>query len=1190
MLRFESLELIGFKSFVDKTRVVFHDQITSVVGPNGCGKSNLADAIGWVLGTQTARSLRSEKMEDVIFSGTRRKKSSGFAQVTLTLKSSDETPLMLKGKEFSGEALEITRKLYRSGESIYWVNQHRCRLKDIHELMEEAGLGFSSYALIAQGRIDSFLSAKPLERRGVLEEAAGISGYRSRRRSAELKLKMAQQNLFRLNDIISEIERQVRTLKRQAAKAQRYQKLKEEFGVLETKTFTLEARQLASRLEVAEQQSKELRIKKQANGEELAVREKEHIIRLKKKDKLEAALSHLRQRHSDSQVERDRSENLLRYHEEQREMIEGQREAHLTEQKMTAQSLEKILKELREFEEEQQGLEVQEKQVEQVLEEQENCVKRYRKRVSEGEERLQHLRTRFVRLSAQTTSLRNARMDIEQYLKVFISERKRLETEHLQIGLALRRSRTRIEEKKQLIEQKQEEMGSLNRTLRQQEMEKRRLEEQLEALGAQSSELQNRLIGHRERIHSLAEIQLSHSQYSEGVREFLNHLSRSGNIRPKGTLADYVETRPEYERLVEEFLREELEYVLVPSLAEAIQGVMELKALRTGKCTFLSLSFPNGLGKSEGRLDHGEGVHGTLADLLEMKPEVEDAFRRALPHRAGALVVSDLDRAFQLARECPEETFVTLQGETLTPRGLLSASAMTPSQLGLLSLKRQKRELEKVIGELQKSRSLLEKRRHRCRAQLESIVGSCTRDQNALYDLEKRIIGFTHELEQWRREEQRQGESLRVLDKELARVEREQDGEEVKMQQLEEELAGKIEIQLEVKQRLPKTQQHVEQLKEEFGRAQTQLHCISSDQKVMRERRRSLDQTVQRVEEQRKGLESRCKETQRARKHNQDRLQQSAAELQTLRSNLDCFRQQTAELGVSVEQRQQVYGGWKEGFPDLETTLTQLRDQGMKLQEGVAQIDVERARLETRLENLQARCSEQLGLTLDEATAEVDLLGETSTEILQSYDELRSRLHQFGAINMTALEEYQRNEERFDFLTRQRGDVEQSIADTSRAIQEINRRSRQRFQETFEEINVQFKEIFQKLFEGGECGLRLLGEEDLLERGIDIYAQPPGKKLQSIMLLSGGEKTLTVLALLVALFAYRPSQFCVLDEVDAALDDANIARYTSLLKQLCRDQQIIIITHNKRTMAIADVLYGVTMEEAGISRVVSVRF
>ncbi len=1195
MLKFESLEIIGFKSFAEKTGVAFDGKVTCIVGPNGCGKSNLSDAIAWVLGAQNARSLRSDKMEDVIFNGTARRKPSGVAEITLTVRRADEKRLFMDGVELTDERLEITRRLYRSGESAYLINQQRCRLKDIHQFLEDADLGLASYALIAQGHIESFLSSKPMDRRSIIEEAAGILGYKSRRKSAELKLELAQQNLLRVNDIVTEVDRQLRSLKRQAAKARRYRELREELREIQRRKLALEARDLEQRLQAIRGEAEALTAKEESLKEKLQVCQQAYRARMDTRDCLEKRQAEVRQALAAAHLEVDRSGNSIQYHEDQIATLTKRIAIAANEQEKLDQALRDVLEELERFQQEKVRLENEEQQVEQVIAQQREQVAKYSAEVQQGERKLESLRADYLRIAAEASSLRNSFEQIQQRRAAAAARRARLEKDQADVARQLSENRTGLDEFRRITGEKQKELEVLRSTLAEQEQRKHELDDELGQIRAEVSECQRQVIACRERLESLQEIELSHSQYSEGVQKFLNHLQQSRTLATAGTLADAIEADPEYERLVEEALDDELEYVLVDSLDEAARGVIELKNLKGGKCTFLTLRSTNGFGKqrydgTEVPPNKGEGVHGTLLQLLQMAPEVEQAFKRVLPERAGSVVVSDLDRAFQLAHTYPEKSFLTLDGEALTPRGLLSATAVQSKKLGLLALKRQKKELEKRQTQVQARLLETQKKEERTKNELEAVGGVCSSLQEQIYKIEKESIALAHQQQQAENEQKRLEQAARVLADEARQIADEDAGQVAKSREIEEALNQKAAGQTEVERLGLEAQAALQQLRNEFGRAQEQFHLVSTDRKVMGERRVALQRTLERVEEQRLSLDARVKASLQSKAQDHERVTGLEAELKKLRLRLQDAQQTEERQKTDLRAIEAEYDSWRQSQPEVEQQLADLREAADGIQEQRTKCEVERARLETQLENTGQQCFEQLQQTLAEvveaAGSEIGLLD----EVTAAYNDLRSRLEEFGPINMTALEEYQENETRYNFLTQQKQDIELSIADTTRAIQEINRRSREKFREAFQAINENFKQIFAKLFGGGECGIQLLGEEDLLESGIDIYAQPPGKKIQNIMLLSGGEKAMTVLALLVALFNYRPSQYCVLDEVDAPLDDANVGRFTDLVREMSQRTQFIVITHNKRTMETANYIYGVTMEEPGVSQVVSVKF
>lgn len=1195
MVKFSSLQLIGFKSFAQKTQLGFDDGISAIVGPNGCGKSNLADAIAWVLGKQSARSLRGAKMEDVIFNGTQKRKPSGFAEATLTLKGLEGNPIRLEGVEIDGDKLEITRKLYRSGESLYLINQSRCRLKDVQQVLEEAGLGYASYALIEQGRIDAILSSKPLERRAIIEEAAQILGYKARRRSAELKLEVAAQNLLRVNDIIQEVERQLRSLKRQAGKARRYRELKEEFRDVQRRKFALEGEKFQSQLRILHEELTDLKTGEEAVNQELVRGEKSERESVQKREELESLLAALRHQRSQIHLELDRTTNSIEHHKEQIKATQKYLDGNADEQRIISRSMQEVAQELERFRTDVAHLQREESGVDGELLKQEKLTEQYSVDLPRAEAGLEEMRTRLLRLSADTTTLANRKEQSQQRLRVNETARERVEQERSTHSLQRKESHAQVQDGNRAVEQKRSELAELENRLQEQQAAKEGLEKRVGDLKEKVTEVQSQLIAYRERLQSFQEIELRHSQYSEGVQRFLNHLNDGRKVRANGTLADFIETSPEYERLVEEFLNEELEYILVDSLDEAVHGISELKTVKGGKCTFLSLRTSNGFRKTNGHSrgsgpEGSDGVHGRVSELVRMKPDVEAAFKRALPQRADAVVVSDLNRALQLCESYPESTFVTLEGEALASGGLLSASASESQKLGLLALKRQKKELEEKVMQQQKVLSALLQEKEREVKRLAEVTECCARDQKELFRLEKEVLGRIHQKEQWKSEQQRQDQALRVLQEEAQQLDQERQQESERIRQIEEELTSKRAAQVETQGILSERRMSSQQMQQEFSRVREQLHLIRADRKVIQERRLALERTLERVEEQRRELANRLLTVRTSEKDNRERLATMTEAVQTLHSSQDRYQKEARQSETSLTQSEQQYADWKDTHREIENLLPGLRDRKGQLQEKRVELEVERARWETQLQNTGEQCQEQLQMSLEQLAEGLDPTELTLEEVLEPYAELKTRLERFGPINMTALEEYQENEDRCGFLTRQRQDIEQSIADTRRVIQEMNRRSREKFREAFEAINGYFQDVFQTLFGGGECGMRLLDEDDLLETGIDIYAQPPGKKLQNVMLLSGGEKAMTTLALLVALFRFRPSQFCLLDEVDAVLDEANVDRFTTLVQQMSEQTQFIVITHNKRTMEMAQSIFGVTMEEPGVSQILSVRF
>ena len=1192
-MRLDSLSLVGFKSFADKVQVSFDERITAIVGPNGCGKSNLFDALSWVLGAQNAREMRGSKMEDFIFGGTGKRKQSGMAQVTLSVSLNETHSFDIQGKTLRDDRLEICRKLYRSGESVYLVNGRRCRLKDIHKILEGLGLDYASYALIAQGKIDAFMTAKPLERRAVIEEAARITGYKARRRRAELKLEMAQQNLLRINDIVVEVERLLRSLKRQAARARTYKNLKQEFRSLQKIRFVLQAEGLQEELRAARRQLARSTHECDRLEEELQGALGEHKQRTELRNRLESELSSLNEQSSKLLLEIDRTTNSIASHREQIEATHSYLEQLETDLGSIHQTLRQVQSDRARFEAESGGISREADRNEELIGQHRTLLEQSTARVSEVETAIEKERNRILELAAQKASLTRLLEQLDRQLAELHEREKRLAEDHARSVLDARHWKKEVQECKEEVAKLNSKRSALEQNLPRQQAREAKLRAEVRDLEQGRTELNNQLIAMAERLQSLHEIDLSRSHYSGGVQKLLNSFRENGTVATSGTLADRIEANPEYEQLFESFLNQKLEYVLVDSMREARLGLDRALEMKGGRCSFLTLHSDNGFGKETAFRElpsaESEGVLGTLAQLLKMDDDIEAAFQRVLPETANAVVVSNLDKAFHLSNSYPDSTFLTLDGATLTPRGLLTANVSDTQKLGLLTLKRKTKDLEERIGAAKRKLNRLEKRLVSRMQEHDTLQARRRNNQEERQRIDRELWQCQLKLEQMESNLKREDKGAADLGGELKRVQKNNESTRHQQSQSVEQLTAANTEKTAADKLLSAGTAQLRELRGELERVQQEYNSVASNHKVIQERKQALEETLRRISEQEKGLEARRQSVSEAMQQSRQRVEEMTSDIERMSESLSQFQKQEVDVAGKLSAQRSRYQQWKSEAPGFENDLDQLRNQKETARQTRSDRQVGTARMETQLQGIEDQCQEQLEVSIEGLLSEVQLEGVDETPTLERYSHLKDRLERFGPINMTALDEYQESEERHGFLVKQRADLEESISDTRQVIQDLNRRSREQFKTAFEAVNRNFKEVFQTLFGGGDCGMRLLDEDDLLESGLEVYAQPPGKRLQNVMLLSGGEKALTVLALLVGLFAYRPSQFCVLDEVDAPLDDANVTRLTTLLQKMSEETQIIVVTHNKQTMEIADTLFGVTMQEAGVSEVVSVR-
>jgi len=1214
LLRLKRVELQGFKSFCDRTEMRFNGAgLVAIVGPNGCGKSNLADAISWVLGEQSAKALRGGRMMDVIFAGTNTRKPLSMASVTITLADPEGGPgAEAAGAATPGPAIErsrrpasngdgrnkprevtITRRLFRSGESEYLIDGRPARLRDIQDLFFGTGLGPDSYAIIEQGRIGQILSSKPQDRRAVIEEAAGISKFKAKRRLAEARLEGARQNLSRVFDILEEVGRQVNSLKRQAAKARRYQELRAELTSALARVLTgrfrrLERETARTVLDLNRSDSVIRRL-----AAEIGEREGEHARTQEEGWRTEAELTQARARLTELRLAWERTRGRLESQARQiagieERMAQAAGEARLLEERSVELSAQceahaRALAELeREAAEARAALEAKAGEREAV---------QSALRAAEG--KIETHRRSILRLLGEAAGLRNELAQIEEYLAAVERDAARSEREARAAAEELERLGQARQQLDARIGAEQHELEALSRERR--ELESRlgarkaelgTLREELERLRAESARLQARK-------QSLEEI-LSHRAYTtESVKRFFTAIERSPEreVTPLGVLADFVEVEPAYERAAEEFLHEELEYIVVRDWGEAERGIELVRSDLDGRVTFLvhpPSEAAGALSAPEVPEGPGTGVVGPLSRWLRLSNGLTNVSPALLPRLARCWIAASREDARRLAEQYPDCYFLLPDGVCYQGH---AASGGRKTGSGPLALKRELREL----------RALVEARgreREQASARAESLESEVATLSDALEALrlrqqaqEKAVLALDHDLRKVLEESERASVRLSVARGELERLERARRQAQTEQARHQAAVAEKEEARRLEEEQLEGLRLQLAQLQAEAARLGEE-HAALRVRVAKQEERRRAEQTAQaRVEAQRNEVAARRAEI-------AAEVERLAVERSRLLADNVALEAQAAQLVAEIEKADQMVGELEAAagklrlrLGELEEALKRLRQELQGVEQQRNQIEVALAERRAELKFLQETAHRELGVALEELDrSEGGELEEAAlAEAEERCEQLRARIEQLGPVNPQALEEYEEAQQRYEFLNAQRQDLLDSIRDTEKAIREIDLETRRRFQQAFEAINQNFREMFRTLFGGGTGEMRLTDEANAADSGIDIVASPPGKRLQNVLLLSGGEKALAALALLMAIFQYQPSPFCVLDEVDAPLDEPNIERLLRLLKQMSRQTQFILITHAKTTMAAAESLYGVTMPEPGVSRLVSVR-
>ena len=1174
--------------------------IAAVVGPNGCGKSNLSDAISWVLGEQSAKSLRGARMEDVIFAGTRERKPLGMAAVTMTLVPDEGEKPASEAAEGSAEKtaerhgeITITRRLYRSGESEYLINGKLARLRDIQDLFFGTGLGPESYAIIEQGRIGQILSNKPQDRRGVIEEAAGITKFKTRKRLAEAKLESAKQNLSRVFDILEEVTRQANSLKRQAAKTKRYGELKSE--------ATEYLRQLlAARFRRLERETAKVAIELSLASAELqsaqtaiVEREDEQTRVLESSYATEQELTAARQQLADLSLEAERARGRLEYQAKQIEQIEQRLGAGEDEARLLDRQREERAEELEQQTTEWQALETEFSGARAQLDAKGNERQEWQRRLAEQERGIEAARQSVLRILGECATLKNRITQIEAQLAAADRDGTRARTEEQQSEEDLRQIEQRKGQLAEELAARQVELASVSEQRQAAERElnenRARLQESRQTLSRVGTEY-SRL---KARKDSLDEVIQHRSYTTESVKRLFSGAERgaAANVQPVGVLADFLEVDAQYEKATEEFLHDELEFVVVRSWEDAERGVDLIRSEPGGRATFLT---EHAESEHESTVElpqptAPDGALTRLTDVLRFNNGLADLKKHLLPRIANCYVAAEQTLARELATQFPHCWFLTPAGVHYHGR---SVSGGKKTGSGPLALKRELREVARLEAAKHVELETVQSSVNELEAGIAALAERLEHLRSGQQTHEKEVLALDHESRKLGEESRRAETRLSHAGGELERISRERVTLEETVARDREALAGREQARGEEERSLEAARAELTTVQQDVARAAEEHAALRANLASLEERRRSIDASRQRIAAQLQEFGNRA----HALASEAERLR--TEKTQFLESN-DGLVTRSRELSAAIVETETAVSSLAEQEAELRTRLgaseeelKRLRAEAQAGQERRSELQVALAHGESDLRHLEETCRNELDTSLAQLVEGMETIAdeEALTEIDSKYAEVRRKIEALGPVNPQALEEFQEAEQRQEFLNAQRQDLLDSIRDTEKAIQEIDAESRKRFAEAFQAINANFRVMFQVLFGGGIGEMRLTDEENLAESGIDIVASPPGKKLQSVLLLSGGEKSLTAMALLMGIFQYSPSPFCILDEVDAPLDEPNIQRLTRLLKEMAQQTQFIVITHAKRTMEAAQALYGVTMQEPGVSKLVSVKF
>jgi chromosome segregation protein len=1300
LLKLKKLQILGFKSFCDRTELKFHgDGVAAIIGPNGCGKSNIADAISWVLGEQSAKTLRGSRMEDVIFAGTRDRKPTGMAEVSLTLIDPEQysgsdakapteidirddmpgeerladdwdeaairsraageteravedaqpgrteeveiprskintialafpddepmfalpvhnvtappaqaalgTPaphvvLKIRRRKFNQQQfrhgeIHVTRRLFRSGDSEYLLNGKLCRLRDIQELFMGTGLGPESYALIEQGRIGQILSSRPTDRRAILEEAAGITKFKTKKRLAEARLEDAKLNLSRVNDIFDEVTRQMNSLKRQASKAERYARLRDE---MRAKLRLV----LASKFAVLERENAEIDAQLNALAEEMQHRagtvqqfEAEHAEGTQRGYAIENELRENRDRIGQIAMEIDRARARRRHNEERcAELLArtASAEAELVQAQHRLTALESERESNRQILESAAG-DLAAAQADLVACQQEAA--NAATSLAEIERRQEEFRVAIFDTVSSASRLRNQLAQAEERLAGADRESRRLETEIVNANAQIEAfggQRGQLAFEFETVTQRvsgiTEEISQVRRLIETKKQEETQAKSRLDLLRAEFATA----LGKK---GSLEAVIAEHGYSTESVRRLFQSGVMHSGLAPVGVLADFLEVEPKYEGVVEDFLRDELNYVVVKSWDAADEGLRMLRTDVDGRATFL-VHPEDAQAKFSFVLNEAAHSAPPAAQIVPLKSTIRvlNGFGKSLevilPKLRDGYIVPESNAARGLALENPDAFFLSQSGECFHN---VTVTGGKQRAEGPLSMKRELRDVLRQMEEIESALRQEEMRTLTLGREIKELSSLLERLEGEKREAEHQAMTSGHMLRQLDSEMARVFERLNVAQLELRRLAAERAEQESLVCARHGEIAAIEEQRVQIEQQMASAQESLARLRQSREESARITSERAARVATLEERHRSAAAVLQRIESLFAEMNERCQAlSTQIESAAAEKLQRETENEQLAQHALDLEAERNAAqardglLQFETEQLRARQAEIEELLRQSRMLLDQARDRRGELSANLA-------KLQSDAQHMAENCLNELGiersiLMSDETIAPV--IGEQLAAEDQLYRDMRTKLDAMGPVNMMALEEYKETAERHAFLDTQRKDLITSIENTTATIREIDQVSRQKFEEAFHKINENFRETFKKLFGGGQAFMKLTDEENSAESGIDVVASPPGKRLQSVLLLSGGEKALTALALLVGIFQYTPSPFCILDEVDAPLDEANIGRFTELVKEMSLQTQFVLITHSKKTMSIAPVLYGVTMQEPGVSKLVSVRF
>lgn len=1188
-MRIKKLELVGFKSFKDRTVIQFDAGITGIVGPNGCGKSNIVDALVWVMGEMSAKHLRGSSMEDVIFAGSELYAPMGLAEVSLVLEN-DGGPFPAKYASYS--ELMVTRRLHRNGESEYLINKESARLKDIQEIFMDTGAGSKGFSIIEQGAIGKIITSKPEDRKSLIEEAAGITKFKVRKKESQRKLQSTDQNLVRLQDITGELKRQIDSLQRQAQRAERYRNLKNQIEDLDLWLASIQYKELSDRAESAEKSFTEAQTQDVSGGTDLSGMQSDLETRKLTLLEQEKKVEQLQTMHYALQGQVQKKElhlQELRFEVEQGHRNEKMTGTLLQEQKAREELLDRDFQELTLKSGELNKL-VNSLKTE--FEEKNSVFEEHHSRVQEIDEELTMKRREMFAVGQSVSAVEAKVQALQSQLEEMQNRREHQETLlqelHSKVEeFKLRRTKVenQFEKERQLAFDLSQDVDSFeaNKKVLQRDLEEKRVEVDL---------FKDNLNQVTSRLYGLESLHGNFEGFEEGVKSVMHWQKARAEqqLRADGTVdvsfqpvSEVVEVPSQYEIAMEAALGSKLQMLLSSKADLAVEAVDHLKTSKSGRTSFFNTPWAQTDSSTATKTPSGSAV--ILKDVIQCSQE----FLPTIQHLLGDVaVVEDIRQALTLRPDFPGWSFVTHEGDTLSADGILTGGASETAESGVLKRRREIKELtqqkEEWSGKLVLAQASLKK----IEQQLQNVVNDFEGAQKRRQEQEIRVTELKKDLERAQTEFVNAEYAVDRQDKEVQKLALQYQTFEERHSELEENLQESRIKKSELEESIHTLDQELAQNKLGFEGLQNQVmdlkvSFVSKGQEL--ESVQKQLQSVERMLTDLRGQLSRMSEesTKNATSltENQWRLEEEKRDLEKLIVALEEAQHHLALTRDEYEQAAEDSRSLEERVQTLQRDRHQLQTRMNE-----SKLQLEQARMKEQYIRDQIR--ERYMIELPDVMSRFEGREGDTREAEKELKDLREKISKIGEVNLSAIEEYEETSKRYEFLVQQQNDLNEAKEQLRRVIERINKICSKRFKETFDMVNERFMRVFPVLFGGGEARLELHEDPESQEMGIEIIAKPPGKKMQSVTLMSGGEKALTAVALIFAIFLVKPSPYCLLDEVDAPLDDANVYRFNDLVREMAKRSQIIVVTHNKHTMEVAKKLYGVTMQERGVSTMVSV--